>query len=183
MQSMLDTLRDPVTRHAMIVHFPIVLGALAFVPGVWWAIRGFKGRAQAVVCVIWLGAAAIGAALAANAGEAAAERVEAAPLSGAAEAALERHEEGGEGLWAWPLAGAGAFAVAGLVAKKPVRIGAACCGVALSLVTGALVARTGHSGGDLVYRHGVGPNVVATVGAPSGALQPPRRGEGAYDDD
>lgn len=155
MQGMLDTLQDPHARHAMLVHFPIVLALIGVVPLAIHLAMKARSRGLGLALAAWYAAASIGTALAANAGEAAEEGVEALALTPAERAALERHEELGENGWIWPLIPA-ALAAVTLVPRSRLRLAAG--GIALAAGAGVAVwvGATAHAGGELVYKHGLG---------------------------
>lgn len=158
MQSLLDAWADPHARHAILVHWPIVLTPVAAALLLWFVLSRVKNKGAAVSAVCVLLGATIGAGLAAGAGEAAAERVEASvpPLTILEDAALERHEALGEGAWIWP--GACALLAAGAMLPTPKRLGPALAVMALLATLGvsARFAWTAHTGGALVYTHGLG---------------------------
>lgn len=142
-------LPDPL--HPALVHFPIVLALLAplVALAVLIAIRTGRAPAKAWLAVVLLQALVVGTGwLTAETGEEEEERVERV----VSEEPIEAHEEAAERfLW---LAGAGlVVSGAGLL---PGGLGSA--GRALALIVslgGAVaVAQVGHSGGELVYRHG-----------------------------
>jgi len=181
-ESMLRTFGDPHARHAVLVHFPIVLGALGLLPVIALAILRFKSRVCSAVCVVWFACAMVGLGLAAGAGEEAYERVESTrpPLSQAEEAALEEHESLGEGAWLWALP---AVLLAGvtLVPKTPVRLGAGILLIAAAGMLGGFVAVTGHTGGKLVYEYGLG--VPLRGQAPAAATGTPTIRSEEHEDD
>jgi uncharacterized membrane protein len=187
MQGMLDAWTDPHMRHAMLVHLPIVFGGLGILPLLALALTGFRSVTLKLVCVAWFALASAGAGLAAGAGEAAEEALHTlrVPLTGASGATLERHEELGEGGWIWPLIPAALVAVT-LVPVGPKRraipIAAGLAAIAASLGVGWWVAATSHTGGELVYVHGVGapsPSLAAGAGDTPAASGDQRR----HDDD
>ncbi|MAY74163.1 MAG: hypothetical protein CMJ31_05435 [Phycisphaerae bacterium] len=158
LSEMLQTLDDPRMLHAAAVHWPIVLTPFALV-GLMWRLFGGRKRIGAVlVSVAALLLAATGAGVAAGAGEEsiAGIRTVTETFSTAESEALERHESLGEGAWMWPL---GCAIVAGLtLAPKPKWLGIVATVVAI-LAVGFVSARfawTGHTGGVLVYEHGLG---------------------------
>lgn len=165
--SPLEMLQDPHARHAMLVHFPIVLAFVGVVLLI--VLGGLKFRAKglkagAIACFL---AASIGAAAAASAGEDAEERVEkSAAMTPAAKAVLAEHEELGENGWIWPLIPAG-LVLLSMVPRRGLEIGAGALALAAALGVGVWVAKTAHAGGALVYVHGVGvPGPGAAGGAP-----------------
>jgi uncharacterized membrane protein len=142
-------LPDPL--HPALVHFPIVLALLAplLAAGFLWAIAKGRVPARAWLAVVVLQAVILGSGwLTAETGEDQEERVERVVR----ESVIKEHEEAAEWfLWiaglTLPLAGAGLLAG---------RLGSAGRGLALAgtLVTALTVARVGHTGGELVYKHG-----------------------------
>ncbi len=140
---------DPL--HPALVHFPIVLALLAPViaASLVWAIDTNRIPATAWLGVVIFQLVLFGAAWGtAEAGENEEERVERV----VAEAPIEEHEEAAERfLWlaglTIPITAAGLLSgVAGRGARMLTLV--ACVAAAVS------VAQVGHSGGELVYRHG-----------------------------
>jgi uncharacterized membrane protein len=156
-QSMLESFQDPHSRHAILVHFPIVLGALGIIPAIALAARKFRSPITSAICIVWFAAAMIALGLASGAGEEAYERVELSqpPLSQIEHDALEAHESLGEGAWLWALPPL-ALAIATIVPKKKVQIPAGVLLIIAAATLAGFVAVTGHTGGKLVYRHGLG---------------------------
>ena len=153
-------LPDPL--HPAVVHFPIVLMFLLPLAalGAWWRGRGNPtGRGSWMLTTALAGALTVSAWVAVQTGqqdEEGAERV-------VPETALEGHEEAAE---RFLLLSAGVLlvAAAGLI---PGRIGRA-ARVATTAGAIALVGagiQVGHSGGELVYRHGAA--AAHTPGTPA----------------
>jgi uncharacterized membrane protein len=166
LNDILRSLSDPHTRHAMIVHFPLALGALGVLPLIVLSTTKFSSRPLKVLCLGWFLVASGAAALAANAGGAAKESVEKV-ATGAAKAALHDHEELGENGWIWPLIPAG-LVVATFVPRRKVAVAAGSLAIAGALGVAVWAAYTGHSGGQLVYTHGLGvPAPGAAAVAPT----------------
>jgi uncharacterized membrane protein len=148
----------PNPLHPAIVHFPIVLALLlpAFIGGALWSIR--RG---VVVRRAWLVPTAVATALVASAwlsvqtGEAQSERVEqvvdAAPL--------DTHEDLAEAFLTASAAMA-VLTVAGLLRGTPGRTARVLTGIG-SIALAGLVVRVGHTGGELVYRHGAASAYIA----------------------
>ena len=157
MSDLLQTLQDPHARHAMLVHLPIIFGALGFIPAIALLINKARNHWLRGTVVVWFVLASIGAGLAAGAGEDAAEGVEhASPaLSATEEHALEEHEELGENGWIWPLIPA-VLVLVTLVPRPPVRLAAAGLAAVASLGVAGWIATTAHAGGELVYAYGLG---------------------------
>lgn len=142
-------LPDPL--HPAVVHFPIVLTfvlPLVALAALWRIRRGTPVRSA------WGVAAATAAALTASAWLAVetGERDEKAVEQVVAEAPLERHEEAAE---RFLLLSGAVFLVAGTGLFRG-QVGAAARLAATASALGLVVAGTlvGHSGGELVYRHG-----------------------------
>lgn len=183
MTEILNALADPHAKHAIMVHWPIVLTPVGLLLLVWFAATGFKTKTVALAAVVVFLGAMVGAGLAAGSGEEAYEIVEGSvpPLSQAEHDALERHEELGEGAWLWP--GACAVLAAGGLLPKPKKAAATACLLAIvaSLGVSARFAWTAHTGGDLVYRYGLGvPKRGAT---PANASMPSVRDHNEDEDD
>ncbi len=157
-------LPDPL--HPAVVHFPVVLAVLlpVFAAGALFSIR--RGTTPRRAWALPVGVAlalALSAWAAVETGEAQDERVERV----VAEQPLEAHEEAAE-LFLSLSGGLALLAAAGLVRG---RVG----GVARGLATAgavalvAVAAQVGHSGGQLVYRHGAAS--AYTGGSPAGSAR------------
>ncbi|MHC4099366.1 MAG: c-type cytochrome domain-containing protein [Planctomycetota bacterium] len=164
----MDAWADPSMRHAMVVHFPIVL-ALAGIPFVVIAAliqrRGAPMRWTALAVYLLL--AVIGMAGRASGHDA--HDAVSGSLNEQGQALLEDHERLGHQVWLF-----GAL-VAGLIGasfwKKPkVRVPAAWLAVAGSLLAAGWTANTANHGGRLVYEHGAGtPDELANILAATAA--------------
>ncbi len=152
LSDLIRSLSDAPTRHAILVHVPIALGALGVLPLLACAIGRFRSRVLAMVCVGVFVLASGGAALAEGAGEDAAEH--AGPLGAPAKQALERHEDLGEGGWVWPLIPASLSALT-LVRRRSIAVPAGAVALVAAVGVGAWVSLAGHTGGVLVYTHGI----------------------------
>ena len=150
----------PNPLHPAIVHFPIVLILL--------------GTMAALLVVVlrrwhlpWLAAVllATGAAGALVATWSGGEQAEiAGEISESAERILDQHEEWGELTRNMAIAAA----ILALLSASSARFPKATrgLGIATALMAGATaysVAQTGHYGGQLVYKHGVGINTAAGI--------------------
>ena len=175
----------PNPLHPAIVHFPVVLAFLLplFIAGAFVAIRkGARVRRAWLLPLAGAAALALSAWLAVETGESQGERVERV----VSERALDAHEETAE-LFMVASIGVALVAVAGFAGGLSGRAARVLTTVgALALV--GLVARVGHSGGQLVYRYGAARAFATQGGADgavtSGADQEAQRGErGRGDDD
>ncbi|MEO0649343.1 MAG: hypothetical protein AAFZ65_01535 [Planctomycetota bacterium] len=152
-----QTLADPHARHALFVHLPIAFGLLGVLPALLLAAARFDSRRASVVCVAWALTTMVGLGLAAGAGEEAYELVEAASpaLSEVEHDALHEHEELGEGAWLWAVPSV-LLAAATFSRRPQVRQGAGVTLILANLGLTVFVAVAGHTGGQLVYTHGLG---------------------------
>jgi uncharacterized membrane protein len=141
----------PNPLHPAIVHFPVVLAFLLplVALGALWAIRrGSRPRAAWSVPLMLAVALAGSAWAAVQTGEGDAERAERV----IAEDPIESHEEMAEAFLTASVTLA-VIAFAGLVGGRAGKVARVITAVgAVALVAGA--ARVGHSGGQLVYKHG-----------------------------
>lgn len=166
---------DPL--HPAIVHFPIVLAVLLpiFAAVAMWTIgRGTTPRRGWAAPVGLAAALALSAWLAVQTGEAQEEQVERV----VAEQPLHAHEEAAETF----LVASGVLALViatGLIGGRAGTI-ARGLGTAAAVAFVGLAAWVGHSGGELVYRHGAASAYANPSGAPQSAS---RVSEGGGDDD
>ena len=154
-------LPDPL--HPAVVHFPIALATLIplFAALILLAIRSGRTPRLTWAVVVLMQALLVGSAwLAHETGEEEEERVEKVVK----ESLIEEHEEAADWVLWVGVAGlaAGSLGLVGGSAGAWGRAGA----LAISLATLAAAVRTGHLGGELVYRHGA---ANAYVEQPSGA--------------
>jgi uncharacterized membrane protein len=153
-------LPDPL--HPAVVHFPIVLMFLLPVAAVaaLWLIRNGARVSRAWTLVLAAAAAlAASAWLAVETGESDEEAVERV----VAEAPIGRHEEAAE---RFLLLAGGMVVLAGLgLVRGPVGAGARLATMVGALGLAAAGVAVGHSGGELVYRHGAAAAHVAGGGA------------------
>lgn len=152
-------LPDPL--HPAVVHFPIVLAFLLplFIGGALWSIRRGGAARRAWLVPTALAAALTGSAwLSVRTGDAQSELVERVVNA----APLDAHEDLAEAF----LTGSAALALiaaAGLLGGLPGRTARGLTGLG-SLALLGLVARVGHTGGQLVYRHGAASAYTAHDG-------------------
>jgi uncharacterized membrane protein len=141
----------PNPLHPAVVHFPVVLAVLLpiFAAGALWTIRrGTAARKAWAVPMSLALALAVSSWIAVQTGEAQDERVE----SVVAEQPLEAHEKAAEAFLTFS-AGLAALTVAGLIGGRLGRAARVLATIGAVALVGA-AARVGHSGGELVYRHG-----------------------------
>ena len=148
----------PNPLHPALVHFPIALILLGALLAVWAAVfqRGHLPWLTAVLLVT----GAVGAATAVYTGGKQAEMV--GDISDRADALLDEHEEWGEQTRNIAVAAAFlALASASLTRFPKTARGLAVATVIVAAAAAYAVAKTGHIGGQLVYKHGVGINTAA----------------------
>ena len=158
MSDLLESLRqsfaDPVTRHAMLVHFPIAISVLA-VPFVLalCIVPGRRAIAYRLVLGVVLFGTAIVAWQAGEAGEAAETIVEARLRTDAAREVLSDHASRGEIIPILLAANAGLVGLT-LVPKRGYRLGLGIAATLLVFMNAGIIGVTAHEGGLLVHRHG-----------------------------
>lgn len=153
LDDMLSAWNDPSMRHAMIVHFPVVLSVLGvpvaaaslFMPRSRWA------RGLAILLFAGLAASCYMAAGSGNGAEASLG----ATMTRQAAEALEEHERLGQYVFLMA-GGVTALLLLACIPKPAVRNVAATLGLLGSLAVAGWVATTAHHGGVLVYEHGLG---------------------------
>jgi formate hydrogenlyase subunit 3/multisubunit Na+/H+ antiporter MnhD subunit len=171
----------PTPLHPAVVHLPIALSVLLpfFALGALWAIRrGAQPRKAWGITTALFAALTLSSWAALKSGEAQEEQVEQV----VAEAPLHTHEEAAE---AFLLMSLGVLGVAALGLSSG-RMGtvARVAGAVGSIVLLGAGFRVGHSGGELVYRHGAASaytnNVTTTERA--GSVEPMRDAQGTVRD-
>lgn len=154
-------LPDPL--HPAVVHFPIVLTVLLpiFAVGALWAARrGARARRAWAIPVTVAAALTLSAWLAVQTGQAQEERVERV----VAENALEGHEEAAERFLV--LSGVLLVVAAAGLAGGTLGRAARLVSTAGAFALVAAGVQVGHSGGQLVYRHGAASAYANAAGAP-----------------
>lgn len=159
LSSLLESMQNPVTRHAALVHIPLALAMLGILPLLAAAITRFRNRTLVYVCAAWFLVAAGSAFAAAQSGEDAEDVAQVRGLSASASKALHEHEELGENGWMWMLIPA-AFSAGALIPRRSIAVASGCLAIAGAAGVGVWAANTGHSGGQLVYAHGVNVGAV-----------------------
>ncbi|MCP4837624.1 MAG: hypothetical protein GY895_23010 [Phycisphaera sp.] len=165
MSELLESLRqsfaDPITRHAMLVHFPIAISILAipFVLALCLIPRR-SAIAYRLILGIVLFATAVVAWQAGEAGEAAEPIVEARLRTDAGRDVLADHAGRGEIIPILLAANAGLVGMT-LVPKRGLRLGLAIAASGFMLVNAGLIGITAHEGGLLVHR--LGGSIPATT--------------------
>lgn len=157
-QDFRQAFQDPAMWHAMVVHFPIVLASLAFLPILAALLFRLRHKALLWVALVMFLMLSVAAFVAIEAGEDADDHITARDVTPAEEAAIKKHEELAEGGWAWPLIPAACLVVALLPITKPKAVRPVAASLALvgALGVSGWVALTAHAGGQIVYIYGVG---------------------------
>jgi len=136
--------------HPIVVHFPIVLGSLLplLAIGLWWTIKKWQWTPRAWVLVSAVALIyTLSALVAVQLGEADEEKVEKV----ISEKVIEEHEEAGE-LIPWLAGTLFLVSLGGFSVKYSKRVQLAL--IVLSLAAVAPLINAGHTGGELVYKHG-----------------------------
>lgn len=166
---------DPL--HPAIVHFPIVLillGTMAAVAAVF--IRRWH---LPLLAAVLLTAGALGAFAATWTGDS--DQEMAGELSPDAEQILEEHEEWGERTRNIAIAAALLAIASASIARFPtVARGLGIASALAAMIASYAVVETGHYGGLLVYKHGVGTNTSTGNNPSNSTHEHPRK---ADDDD
>lgn len=181
---MLALLSLPSPLHPAVVHFPIVLLLLGAAVAVAAAFTR-RGRLPLAAALLFsLGA--IGTVVAVQTGERDGEIVGETP---AIETVLDEHEEWAERTQTAAVVAAllAAVAFATTQLTETARWQMVARGLRIVSGAGALLAawcvfQTGHYGGQLVYRHGAGVNLVSAAGS-APAAGPVERKDRRHDDD
>ncbi len=136
--------------HPIVVHFPIVLGALLPVLAIllWWAIKKWQWtpKVWALVSIVAL-VYTLAAVTAVQLGETDEEKVEKV----VSEKVIEEHEEAGE-LIPWIAGTLFLVSLGGFTVRYSKQAQLAM--IVLSLLAVAPLINAGHTGGELVYEHG-----------------------------
>ncbi|MHC4414453.1 MAG: c-type cytochrome domain-containing protein [Planctomycetota bacterium] len=172
MNHFFDAWNEPATRHAMIVHFPVVLSIVGIPFAVVAALMRHRDRAiRWAALALYLALAASGL-VARNSGHHAQDAISGS-LDDDAQAVLDVHDSLGHKVW---LIGAGICVLLGVsfVPNAKLRLPSAWLAVAGSLFAAGWVANTADHGGRLVYEHGAGtPDRVAELlAAPDASAEP-----------
>ena len=155
----------PNPLHPAVVHFPVVVAVFLplLVAGALWAIRrGSNARRAWLFPLAGTLAVVVSAWVAVQTGGADAKRVEHI----VSEMTIEGHEEMAEAFLAVSV-GVAVAAIAGLIGGLAGRVARIATGIG-ALVLVALLARVGHSGGQLVYRYGAATAYVPANGPAPG---------------
>jgi len=144
--------------HPMVVHFPIVLALLSpvVIGGALYLVakKGSDATRTWLVVVVYQAALFVSALVTMRLGEGDEERVEKV----VAESFIENHEEWAE-IFTWSIGATLALAAVTLFVKKPAWLKT--MPLLAAVLTLAPMAGTGHSGGELVYKHGAASAYVS----------------------
>lgn len=153
-----QAMNDPAMWHAMVVHFPIVLASLAFVPILAALVFRLKNKTLLWIGLTMLLMLSVSAFVAIEAGEDADDHLTARDVTPAEEAAVKKHEELAENGWIWPLIPAACLVVVLLPIPRPKAVRPVAASLALvgALGVSGWVALTAHAGGQIVYIYGIG---------------------------
>lgn len=151
LESVRQSFADPITRHAMLVHFPIAISILAipFVAALPF-IAGRTARAYRILLTVVLFGTAVVAWQATEAGEDGATIVEARLTNDQARDVLARHEERGERV-PLLLAASSVLVALSLVRARGIPMIAGLAATATIVATTAVVVVVSHDGGRLVH--------------------------------
>jgi uncharacterized membrane protein len=165
LKDFLDAWSDPAMRHAMIVHFPVVLSIVGIPVAVAAALMKDRAACMRWTAVLCFGVLAVSGLMASLSGERA-EGAIPGLLGEEARAILHRH--GSMGSRIWPIAAL----ICGLTAAGFLRMGrvrpiTAWLAVAAALFAAGWVGTTASLGGRLVYEYGAGIDVkIAGIAEP-----------------
>lgn len=164
--ALIEALKDPQMRHAIMVHMPIALSMLGVLLAIVSLILGGRSRALAWTTTVAYVLLAGSAYLAMLSGEDAHDVLNIA--TPAVNELVNEHEEMAEWVWIFAAVIAVILVVAS-VTKEKVRAGAAAVALIGGLFTAGWVSLTADHGGRLVYEHGAGtPNPGAAASAEDG---------------
>lgn len=151
--SILESFDSPPTRHAMMVHWPIVLAVVGLALTVLAAILRSNKTCLwlAIACQAGFGAAAFATL---TSGEGAGNAIKGA-LSTAAREVLAEHEEMADKIWFFAAGIVALLLLSAAVRGKGGTI-LAWTAVLASVAGVGWVSQTAHHGGELVYKYGVG---------------------------
>lgn len=153
MSDLLEAWGDPMMRHAMTVHFPVVLSIIGIPFAIAAAVASRQAALRWTVLAVYV-VLTVSAFVARNTGKDA-EHVVEGSLDEAGHDELEAHEEHGENLWLLP-AGMCALVGVSFAGNRKVRLAASWLAVAGGVLVAERVAHTAHHGGRLVYVHNAG---------------------------
>ena len=158
----LDAWNDAAMRHAMVVHFPIVLSIVGIPVAVAAAVAARNARAMRWSALVLYVALALTGMLARNSGHDAEDAVHGS-LDDDAQHLLEEHEELGHNLWMFGAAVAVLVGVS-FANNRKLRLPSSWLAVAAALAAAGWIANTADHGGRLVYEHGAGtPDEIAEL--------------------
>lgn len=170
--AILQSMQHPAMRHAMLVHWPIVLAVLAAACAVAGAVLAPGARSIRTATVVLLLAVAVSVFAAKQSGERAYEHVR-GDLPAEALAALDRHAESAS--WIVLVAVVPLVISLGMYARRDALAGAArWLMVPAALLSAGWIATIAHHGGTAVYRHAVGVTLPPSAQTDASSTTDPR---------
>ncbi len=172
MDNIMQMWNDPHARHAMVLHWPIVLAMLAPIGVLAVAMTKGKNRAVTLLALLVCLGGAAGAFAAARSGHDAAESVEMRyqDITKAEADAVEEHEHMGKRAWLGALPGTLCVGLC-LIGTRTFKPKAALLVVAFgaSAWFAYRIAETADAGGRIVYQYGIGVGERGKAEAVQGA--------------
>lgn len=155
LNSMFEAFNSPPQRHSILIHMPLAIVVLGLLALAVFALTKGRSKVMQRCCMALYALGAVGAWLAAEAGEAAVDVLDVATLSDTAREVIHVHEEMGEKV---PLMLAGVFVLLlGTLARNTkVRVTFMVLAMFAAVAAAAYTTVAAHHGGNLVYVHGVG---------------------------
>jgi uncharacterized membrane protein len=166
-----QTLSDPSMKHAMIVHWPIVLAGVGVILVSLVVITGARNRTLQWLALATFAALAIAGFIAMNSGEHAEHDIQGS-LSAEASAVLEQHETLAN--WVW-IFGVGLLVPSAMTFLRPrgAKLASGWIAAIASLFVMGWIANVAHFGGRLVYEFGVGAGGDQRAPSVPGIVSPP----------
>jgi mono/diheme cytochrome c family protein len=157
----MDAWGDPGMRHAMVVHFPIVLSVVGIPAAVAAALITDKTKAMRWTALALYVGLALSGMLARSSGHGARDAVYGS-LSDEGQRLLEEHDELGHKVWLFGVAVAVLVGVS-FARNRMLRLPSSWLAVAAAIAAAGWTANTADHGGRLVYDHGAGTRSANTA--------------------